>query len=52
MERAGDTRVALATPPRRGAIAVIRVSGPDTPNIARALLGGVPAPRVAPHDHA
>lgn len=47
MERAGDTIVALATPPGRGGIAVIRVSGPDTPDIARALLGGVPRPRVA-----
>ena len=32
-----DTILALSTPPGRGAIAVIRMSGPDAPRIAGAL---------------
>ena len=42
-----DTIAACATPPGRGGIAVIRVSGPDVPAIARALLGELPRPREA-----
>lgn len=42
-----DTIVALATPPGRGGIAVIRISGPDARAVATALTGRVPAPRVA-----
>ncbi len=44
---AGDTIVAIATPPGRGAIGVVRVSGPQTECIARELLGRVPPPRHA-----
>ncbi len=33
-----DTIVAIATPPGRGAIGVVRLSGPDAPRIAQALL--------------
>ncbi len=44
---AGDTIVAIATPPGRGALGVVRVSGPQTAVIARALLGRVPPPRHA-----
>lgn len=44
---AADTIAALATPPGRGGIAVVRVSGPAVPDIARALLGRVPPPRRA-----
>jgi len=47
MEAGRDTIVALATPPGRGGIAVIRVSGPDVRAIAGSLLGGLPAPRRA-----
>ena len=43
----GDTIAALATPPGRGGIAVVRISGPATTEIARRLLGHVPAPRTA-----
>ena len=43
----GDTIAAIATPPGRGGIAVVRVSGPATTEIARRLLGRVPVPRVA-----
>jgi tRNA modification GTPase len=44
-----DTIAAIATPPGRGGIGVIRISGPDTPNIAQAVLGTLPAPRHATH---
>ena len=42
-----DTIVAAATPPGRGGIGVVRVSGPAVPAIAAALLGRVPPPRRA-----
>lgn len=42
-----DTIVAMATPAGRGAVGVIRLSGADVPGIAMALLGTLPAPRVA-----
>jgi tRNA modification GTPase len=41
------TIAALATPPGRGGIGVIRVSGPLAATIARAILGEVPQPRRA-----
>ena len=43
----GDTIAAIATPPGRGGIAVVRVSGPLTSEIAHRLLGCVPAARRA-----
>jgi len=42
-----DTIAALATPPGRGGIGVIRVSGPLASSIAREILGEVPRPRRA-----
>ncbi len=42
-----DTIVAVATAAGRGAIAVIRVSGPDVARIAAGLLGTLPTPRTA-----
>jgi tRNA modification GTPase len=42
-----DTIVAPATPPGRGGVSVIRVSGPKVPPIAKALLGKLPKPRFA-----
>jgi tRNA modification GTPase len=42
-----DTIAAIATPAGRGGIGVVRVSGPEVPRIARAILGRVPEPRVA-----
>ncbi len=42
-----DTIVALATPPGRGGIAVIRVSGPQAGSVAEALTGGLPPARTA-----
>ncbi|SHE72159.1 tRNA modification GTPase trmE [Modicisalibacter ilicicola DSM 19980] len=42
-----DTIAALATPPGRGGVGIIRVSGPACGAIARAVLGHCPAPRHA-----
>jgi tRNA modification GTPase len=42
-----DTIVAVATPPGRGAIGIVRLSGPVVAQVARALLGSVPEPRRA-----
>ena len=48
-ERAQSTIVALATPPGKGAIAIVRASGPGVENIRRTMLAGAPAlrPRTA-----
>lgn len=42
-----DTIVAIASAPGRGAVGVVRVSGPRAAAIASALLGRIPAPRHA-----
>lgn len=42
-----DTIVAIATAPGRGAVGVIRVSGPGAPRVAEQLLGELPAARKA-----
>lgn len=42
-----DTIAAPATPAGTAAIALLRISGPDTSAIARALAGGLPEPRQA-----
>jgi tRNA modification GTPase len=42
-----DTIVAVASAPGRGAIGVIRVSGPRVPQIATGILGVLPTPRQA-----
>jgi tRNA modification GTPase len=42
-----DTIVAAATPPGRGGVAVVRVSGPKTPEIAATLVGELPVARHA-----
>jgi tRNA modification GTPase len=44
-----DTIVACATPPGRGGIGIVRVSGPLAERIAAAVIGRVPAPRHATH---
>jgi tRNA modification GTPase len=44
---AGDTIAAIATPPGRGGIGVIRISGPTVPDLLPALLGRTPPPRQA-----
>ena len=45
--RQDDTIVARATPPGRGGIAVIRLSGPGVGEIAAGMLGELPEPRRA-----
>jgi tRNA modification GTPase len=42
-----DTIAAAATAPGRGGIAIVRLSGPATPQIAIGLLGKLPPARVA-----
>jgi tRNA modification GTPase len=42
-----DTIAAIATAPGRGAIGIIRISGPNVPWLAKAVLGTAPAPRRA-----
>jgi len=44
---AGGTIAAIATAAGRGGIGIVRVSGPGCREIAVALIGRVPAPRVA-----
>lgn len=46
-----DTIAAQATPPGRGGIGIIRVSGPGTKAVAVGMLGGLPSPRRAIHRH-
>jgi len=43
----GDTIAAVATPPGRGGIGIVRVSGPRARSIAESVLGELPAPRHA-----
>ena len=47
MQSSPDTIAAIATPPGRGGIGVIRVSGALAPSIAEALVGQLPEPRLA-----
>jgi tRNA modification GTPase len=47
MSRSTDTIAALATPSGTAALAVIRITGPDTKALARATLGRTPAARRA-----
>ncbi|MSQ48833.1 MAG: tRNA uridine-5-carboxymethylaminomethyl(34) synthesis GTPase MnmE [Betaproteobacteria bacterium] len=42
-----DTIAAVATPAGRGGIGIVRVAGPKVPEIARALIGGLPESRKA-----
>jgi len=42
-----DTIFALATPPGKSAVQIIRISGPGSARALRALTGYVPAPRYA-----
>jgi len=43
------TIVAQATPPGRGGVGIIRISGPAVTHIAQTILGYVPKPRYATH---
>ena len=46
-----DTIAAIASAPGRGAVGVIRVSGPSVPQIAESIVGNLPAPRIAQFAH-
>jgi tRNA modification GTPase len=46
-----DTIVALASATGRGAVGVIRVSGPSVPQIAESIIGKLPPPRLAQVAH-
>ncbi|NIR30139.1 MAG: tRNA uridine-5-carboxymethylaminomethyl(34) synthesis GTPase MnmE [Gammaproteobacteria bacterium] len=46
-DRAQDTIAAVATPPGRGGVGVVRASGPAVRRMAGAVLGRVPEPRMA-----
>lgn len=43
----GDTIAAVATPPGRGGVGIVRVSGPRARSIAEAIAGRLPEPRFA-----
>lgn len=49
MPRYADTIAALATPSGTSAIAVLRITGPDTPALSRAIFGRELPPRQAVH---
>jgi tRNA modification GTPase len=42
-----DTIAAIATPPGRGGIGIVRISGPDVSSIAENIIGRLPQPRYA-----
>jgi len=42
-----DTIAAIATPPGRGGVGIVRVSGPAVPAIAEGVIGVLPEPRHA-----
>ena len=44
---ATDTIAAIATPPGRGGVGIVRVSGPGVTAIARGIVGELPKPRYA-----
>ncbi|MDQ5770923.1 tRNA uridine-5-carboxymethylaminomethyl(34) synthesis GTPase MnmE [Thiothrix subterranea] len=44
-----DTIAAVATPPGRGGVGIIRLSGKRVPELAVAILGSLPSPRKAVH---
>ncbi len=47
MQQASDTIAAIATPPGRGGVGVIRISGSAVPDLMQALLGKYLSPRKA-----
>lgn len=45
--RSTETIAAIATPPGRGGVGIIRLSGPQAVNITRLIVKHIPAPRMA-----
>jgi tRNA modification GTPase len=48
---APDTIVAIATAAGRGAVGILRISGPEVPRLAAQVLGRLPPPRLATLAH-
>ena len=46
-----DTIAAVATPPGRGGVAIVRVSGAKVKNVAKYIIGQLPPPRQAQFCH-
>ena len=46
-----DTIAAIATPPGKGGVGIVRISGPDALRIAQALMSRAPEPRRAHFAH-
>ena len=42
-----DVICAIATPPGRGGVGIVRISGPDLSSLGESLIGGLPEPRRA-----
>jgi len=51
MDYIKDTIAAIATPPGRGGVGIVRISGPDVATIAGQLFGQLPKPRQAVLQH-
>ncbi len=51
MKNVTDTIVAAATPPGRGGVAIVRVSGPLVKHVATHLLKEIPKPRYATYSN-
>ena len=49
--RGAETIVAIATPPGRGAVGIVRLSGKNAASIAARVTGELPAPRLAALRH-
>lgn len=49
LDQNSDTIAAIATPPGRGGVGIIRVSGPLVKTISKNILGKIPQPRYADH---
>lgn len=49
LDQNSDTIAAIATPPGRGGVGIIRVSGPLVKTISKNILGKIPKPRYADH---
>ena len=47
LTRGGETIAAIATPPGRGGVGIVRVSGPGAHSLAQAIAGSLPPPREA-----
>ena len=47
MGAVNDTIAAISSPPGKGGIGIVRISGPDAENLAGQMLGLVPEPRFA-----